>query len=394
MFKSLWHMIRNILLVIGALLGFFVLIELFRIFVMFYRFNPILGYTVALVMVVGLLLAWMFLWRQWVALPRALVPPAHPEGAEVTHRDLKAFCRYLADYLERLAGNPHLDATQKELAWSAIDYIEDTLEAHPLNEDLHRTIEKTDAEVVTPLLNSLEARASREVRQGVRDAMLAVTVSPFHSVDLLVVLYRNARIVLQVARIYGARPAGPDQWLVLRETLRVVATVNFLHLGRTLTESLFSKVPVIGGIIDDIGEGLGAGFFTAASGRAAMERCAAYRGWNRDAAVRSLAGQTRGFLEDVRDIFITDVFPDLKNRILSCVPEEKTREPGFWDTLSRDITSSVDATSRTVGSIVLSPAEARTTSRQVRRAPRGTAQALRTFGQRIKYSFRKKHRPR
>jgi len=44
----------------------------------------------------------------------------------------------------------------------------------------------------------LDEQAERIVRECVRDVMLAVVLSPYRSADLLIVLYRNGRMVLEL----------------------------------------------------------------------------------------------------------------------------------------------------------------------------------------------------
>ena len=70
--------------------------------------------------------------------------------------------------------------------------------------------------------------------------------------------------------------------MILRDVLRVLITVNFLYIGRNLVENLFANVPLLGRVVDDMGQGLGAGLFTSAAGHAAIERCAAFRGWDKE----------------------------------------------------------------------------------------------------------------
>ena len=81
-----------------------------------------------------------------------------------------------------------------------------------------------------------------------RDVMLAVTLSPYKSADLLVVVYRNFVMVGRIIRIYNARPSVAGQMRVFSDIFSVVATVNYLNMGRNLIEALASHVPGIGQI--------------------------------------------------------------------------------------------------------------------------------------------------
>jgi uncharacterized membrane protein YcjF (UPF0283 family) len=414
MFRDLWKLVTRVTLILGAAISFIIVLELMRGFAFFYRFSPTAGWTYAAVLAVGAIGGCIYLLRVWASYPRVLEPPPLPEPEHASHLEMRRYVEYLSHYLARLSRNPNLEEAQSQSALQQADELREVLGAHPLNEDLRRAIERTEADVVAPLLQHLEDLANQEIRKSVRDVMLGVTLSPYHSVDLVVVVYRNAAMTLRIAGIYRSRPGTPEQLRILRDVLRVVVTVNFLYIGRNLLENLFANIPFVGRVVDDIGQGLGAGLFTSAAGHAALERCAAYRGWSRRAAEDSLASQTKAFLVDVRDLFTRDVLPALRGKLRAEVPTELVNEPGFWDRLSAGIGSAVDLTGNLLSTLVIQPAVAgtrgvlrvgasltqttanaglrmrRSSSRRRHHRHRTPAfvRALETFTQRVKYTFK------
>jgi hypothetical protein len=142
-----------------------------------------------------------------------------------------------------------------------------------------------------------------------------------------------------------------------------------------------------------------------------MERCAAFRGWDKQEAAESLARHAGTFFGDVRDIFTKDVLPGLKGRIVASTPNEVLEEPHFWERVTQGITTSVDVASHTLNTILVKPAMAggkgvaaagshvtrgvvraggsvaRATARGGRHTYRGIGRVLHTFGQRLKYTF-------
>jgi len=412
MFSHTWKLVRRATLVLGVLFTFFVLVEMLRIFLLFYRINPVVGWLyVAILLMAAFWLIKGFI-REWYAYPRALKPPPLPEQLETADfKSLHAYCKYLLRYLDRLSDNACFEEEDLNRLDDGINSIVDALKAHPLRDDLIREIEQTEIQVIAPLLDKLKQQASKEIRHSVRDVMLGVTLSPYHSMDIFVVIYRNASMVLRIVKIFESRPQGKEQLLVLRDTLRVVATVNMLNLGKNIFENLFAQIPIIGRSIDDMGQGIGAGLLTSASGYAAIERCAAFRGWDKGVASVSLAGQAARFLADVKDLFTKDVLPNMKNRICSTSAPDAVNEPGFWDNVTRGIMASFDASAKTVDALVVKPVAAGTkvvtdfgmrtappqkqavhiekhTSRHHSgKRPRGTQRVLRTFGQRIRYTL-------
>ncbi len=418
-FASAWKFISRLLLLAGAMLTFLVVIELFRIFIMFYRINPVLGWAYVGVLSLFLITISVYIWRGMGRYPRALRPPPLPPLTEATHKELKRYAHYLITYLKRVADNRNLSEKDAARLYEEIESMTGLLQHHPLNEDLIRIIQKTDHEILPPILKRLKDQAEKEIRRSVRDVMLGVTLSPYHSMDILIVIYRNFAMIFRVMAIYETRPSPRAQWRILRDVIRVVATVNFLYIGRNLIENLFSFVPWVGRVADDIGQGLGAGLFTSAAGHAAIERCATYHAWDKDLAVESLTAQTRDFLRDVKNIFTKDVLPDIKNRIVSEAPQDKVNEPGFWDNLQNGVNKAFDATIKAAGSMIpriQTPPEPRPAGtaprsraayshadttpeydddryprerrrRRSGRSHRGVSRVLRTFGQRIKYTF-------
>lgn len=374
MWKNLYTLALRITLVAGVLLSFLLLIELLRAFAFFYRIHQILGIGFAIMTTLLALWAVGQIWVPWRRLPRPIVPPKGSMDASATQKQKIHYIRYLCAYITRLAQNPILDPMDKQEALARVDDLKLLLRAHPMNDDLDRAMHQAENEVIAPCLSSIREQANAEIRKGSRDVMLAVTLSPYHSVDLLIVLYRNAAMVLRIARLYQNRPDSRNELLVLRDTFRVVALLNFLYVSRHLIESLFEQLPLIGRAVDDIGQGLGAGLLTSATGHAAARRCEAFTAWNKEEAAEDLAVSLRDFSGDVRDLFTRDILPELKSRIFAYTPRGARDQPGFWDSVTRGIASSVDTVAHTTDRILLKPAIAGTQAavRASHRAMRST----------------------
>ena len=287
LFHPLLKLAGKISLVVGVLLSFFAIVEVLQFYILLKQINLALANAFILFAVflgIGLLI---YFWRNWLAYPRALKAPNCPPLEEATNKEMHRYGLYLRRYLHRLAENPSLSDEDRNRARQQIDYMNDMLRAHPLNDDLKRTIVATESEVLLPLLHHLKDTAEKEIRRSVRDVMLGITISPYRSFDILMVLYRNTGMILRIVHIYATRPAPAETWRIFRDVLKIVATVNFFYVGRSLVESLFTHVPMIGRMVEDIGEGLGAGLFTSATGHATCDRCAAFKGWQQTSAAKT-----------------------------------------------------------------------------------------------------------
>lgn len=415
MFRELWTLLRRIIYVALFFLALFFCAELARVFLLLYRLNPVAGFAFAALLLAAFLGLAIYGLVQYRRHPRVLVAPPLPEVDEATHAEMRDYCAYLVRYLGRLAKHPGLDEGSAAFALEKAGEIDGVLRHHPLNDDLRRTIRKTEAEALGPLLAGLGEKAEQEVRRSVRDVMLGVVLSPYPSVDMLIVLYRNLAMVNRIVAIYHSRPRAREELGIFRDILLAVATVNFINLSRGLIRNLFAEVPVIGRFVEDIGQGLGAGILTSIAGHAAIRRCAAFRRWDREEEARFLSTRSAEFLVDVRNMFTRDLLPELKTRIAATVPPEKAGEPGFWESLAAGIGAAMDTTARTLDAFILKPAvagvqgvaaagttiarsvgrattsAARASARGGRAARRGALRVLQTFGQRIKYSVLGRH---
>ena len=307
MFRELWYSLKRALVAVGLLVTFFAAIELFRAFVFFYRLNHVLGFAFLAFLFLFLCAIGRMLLGPWLRQPRVLRPPELPPPEEATFVELKRYCRYLMRYLERLQLNPNLSEESRRRVREGIADLTERLGAHPLRRDLTRAIEACETEVLEPVLGELRSRAEKEVRACVRDVMLGVALSPYHTLDLLLVVTRIGRLMGRISAIFLSRPLPRDEWLIFRDTLRVVLAVNAFNLGRSVFREILSSAPLVGRSAYQLAEALGAGLFTSLVGHAAILRVAAYRHWSVDDAARTLGAQVGSFARDLGKIFTSDL---------------------------------------------------------------------------------------
>jgi hypothetical protein len=338
--QRLFTLTVRITLVAGVLLSLIAVSEVLDLYLSLRELSPLVAALFATVGTLTLAGSAAYLGVRWYMHPPVLLAP--PRTDEIAH-DLPRHARYLRRYLDRLAENPLLDQERQRHAREAARRLADGAGAPAA--ELETRVREIEGTSVQPLLAVLRTSAEGEVRRCVRDVMAGVTLSPYRSSDLLIVLYRNGAMVLRLAELYGGRPRLGEQLAIARDTLRVVAAVNFMNLGNKLLEGLFARVPMLGRFADDVAQGLGAGFLTSAVGHAAMERCEAFQGWDRIEAVQTLGANSGRFLADVRDIFIRDILPSMRTR----VPQPD------WDRLGDSIRSALDATVSGVDGLVTQP---------------------------------------
>lgn len=333
-FVTWWRLLVNVAITVGALLSFVVFVEVIRAIVFLYALSPWLGVPFALLVFSGS--AWL-VGRFVIAmlrLPRAPAPPEVRDANRLTQSEALACGRYMQHRILQLRANPRLSP-------------ENLVALHTISEQLH---DGADEQAVLrgqreldQILVPLDKEAERIVQRCVRDVALAVVLSPFRSIDLLIVLYRNGQMIIQLAQHYQTRPTAREQIRIFRDVIAIVATVNILNFSEKFIEQLFAGTPLIGPIAGDLTQGAGAGILTSVAGHAAIDRCRCVDPWSRRATQSKLEGLMPRFLADVKAIIDSDVVPRIRIRV-----------PGL-EKVSEAISTAYDAASRSVGNWLSRP---------------------------------------
>ncbi len=317
MLKTVWKLVRTAVIVIGILLTFFAVLEILRAYQTLYSFHPVAAYL--FLAAITCLLIWLavYLWCNLAVFPKPLKPPGILDFQNASDKQLKKYVKYLRRYVRRFIANPLLgDQDRNDLAGAL-----STLEMSPTERtEMLNVISAVEQNHIQPILKILDSAASKQVRESMRDIMVGVTLSPYKSADLLIVLYRNLVMLVRIVKVYRVRPALTELFAIFLDIINVIATVNYINMGKNLIEGLGSRVPGIGRFVDDIAQGIGAGFMTTITGHAAMDRCRSFRGWNKVEAKKHLLSHVGDFYNDVKDIFFKDVWAGIRGRA-GAVPE-------------------------------------------------------------------------
>ena len=348
MLKNWWKTFKTIAWIFGGLLSFFAIIELLRVYQTLYNLHPLAGAVFIVLLLSGIICLSVYVAVTLASRPAVLIPPAIAVPDRTTGKELRRYIKYLKKYIERLDRNTSLAIEDRKKTKEGIAELSSSLESKNDIQELLLTIERAEHDIINPLLSNLDEQAKKQVRNSTRDVMMAITFSPYKSADLLIVLYRNLLMIQRIVRIYNSRPRFSEQLNTLLDTIKVVATVNFLNMGKTMVEKLGSKVPGVGQFLDDITQGIGAGFMTSVAGNAAMERCKAFKGWNAQEAQLRLRNHAAEFFADVKDIFWVDMKLEIKSRI-GDIPVNQ------WNKIKEGIAAVLDETSKIVDKFIREP---------------------------------------
>ena len=361
MFSALsqwWKIIRTAILVVGVLFSFFAFVEVCHVYSILHDVYAPLGYAFFLLITTAFIWFLVYAFLAIRKRPRVLTPPDIEDFDSASQADCVRYCKYLDDYLKRLFANPELASEDIKTYRSHFDQLEGIIHSDQKLPVILEQIRKAEKDSIEPLLSKLDEKAEKEVRNCVRDIMLGVTLSPYRAIDLLIVIYRNAAMVFRIMGIYNSRPLLTEQIMIFRDVLRVVATVNYMNFGQKLMEQFLSRVPYVGGSLDDFAQGIGAGLLTSTAGHGAIYRCRSYRGWNQEIAVQTMSDHVKELIIDVKNIFKKDILPRMKSRVFSTSRSEEIDDPGFWEKTTKGISLALDATDTFIDTVIRKPVRA------------------------------------
>jgi uncharacterized membrane protein YcjF (UPF0283 family) len=304
-----WQTVLKAFLALGLLLSFLAVVEILRIYVTLRDVNFWVGN--GFLMILFVLIIWVFVrfYHSYRSLPRAPTPPLIKDKDNPIPEEISAFSKFLLERIKQIKSNKHLSDTDRD----ALDKETSRLKSETQNTITIETLSEIK-DNLAQILSKVDKEAERIVQECIRDVMLSVTVSPFRSADLLIVIFRNGRMVLQLARLYQTRPASIEEIRIFKDVLSIVATVNFLNFSEKFIERLSAQIPIFGQFVDDLTQGVGAGLLTSTTGHAAIMRCKGLGYWNREEAQSQLAKRMSRFVGDVKSILLSDVVPKITPR--------------------------------------------------------------------------------
>lgn len=311
LFAGIFKFIKKIVLLAGLFLTVMAVVELIRIYNTLRAFHIYAAYAGSAVFAAAVLGIGYFIVSLMVT------PVMYRPFAEVEPEDFKStkkYCRYLLKIMRHLSKNTEITEASASGLRAEIAELKTKLKSETRTDSLKKIISDLETNTIEPVLKQLDNKADKFIQDSVRDIMLGVALSPYHAVDLLIVLYRNSVMIYKIAGIYNNRPGLRELTVIFTNIFGVVATVNYLNVASKAIESVFKNIPVVGPFIDDILQGIGAGYMTSIVGSSAKLRCRAFRNWHKE----------RTKLQAVKDI---QSFINLNRNIINDLV--KKRAPAF-----------------------------------------------------------------
>lgn len=123
----------------------------------------------------------------------------------------------------------------------------------------------------TVFLKPLDDEAVRRISVYCMQTGVSVAISPWASLDILFSLWRSTKMIDDVAQVYGIRPSLPNRLRLLKSVLHQLVFVGATELVMESALTEFGIQGVTGKLSTRAGQGIGAGFYTAKIGIAAMK---------------------------------------------------------------------------------------------------------------------------
>ncbi len=339
---SWWiRLLRGCLLAFGLLIALIAIGELLRIHEALYHIHAWAGHSFLILLAVFAGWVLMMLVRFFVSRPVVMPDLPSIEPLETASAgQLSEYRELLLLHAERLLTSSALDDVLRQQSAESLEKVSVRLREIPMtagHEELAHRLQEAEALFMQPLLAKIDQSVEEEIRRSTVEVMTAVTLSPWHSLDLGVALYRGTRMVLNISALYGSRPTFRENLIIFRDVLGAVATVSLVNAGQKLIEGLARQLPGISRIVDDIIQGIGAGYFINLAGWAARDRCRSLHRWEPARARLRLHQKLSRYVSDLRSYLIGDLWSTLWKRMRGSDENESDKLRDAFDRALREL---------------------------------------------------------
>lgn len=198
----------------------------------------------------------------------------------------------LADPRERLAVD-WLDRLQSLYADTPLG---GRLQAACADLDQSHSAEEISRRLNQQFYQPLDTLARRLLQRDAVGTGLLVATSPWVTVDILLVIWRNMRLMRRIAECYGLPVSQLSSWRLARHVLRNIALAGGTEAAiGALSDSLLSGV--LEKLAARVGQGVGVGLYSARLGHFTLDLCRAVPLQDRQV----LAEDNRGIIQGIRD---------------------------------------------------------------------------------------------
>jgi hypothetical protein len=401
MLSDFWRITCRILKMAGLFFLLFLAAEFARLFLLFYRFNHLAGFAFLAI----LALTALSLLVAWLTSSRAPEPLPRPDFTTADHHALVDYCRYLSRILVYLGSNPLLDRQARHAAADAVAYIRDMLRAHPLRDDLLRTIEMMEKERIPAVQLPLKEKAEGEIQLAVLQSMKDEVTAKAEHFSTGKLFLRHLTLTIRVTDQLASVSRLRERLQFTVDALRLSWTADRSEWCQQLQSALASQRVLQRKQALDLTRILWSGWRMMSTGRTAMDRCLHIGLWTPAEAASRLTSQMEDMAVQIRTLFLDHVLNDAKYFFKPDSTPDSWNESVYWSSVHHAVKTAFDSTAAAFKlnapdhpnpSFLLKPEQERPLIESKEhhghrhhhrtRMPAFLRIAV-TFGQRIKYGF-------
>lgn len=145
-------------------------------------------------------------------------------------------------------------------------YLKNTLDSLPDYSNDREVVQHLDAVFLAPL----DDEALRRISNYSLQSGVAVALSPWASLDMMLALWRSMKMIDSIGEVYGTRPSLLNRYRLLKSVIHQLAFVGIsdLMIDNLIEEG--AKATLLGATGTRVGQGLGAAVYSVRIGIAAM----------------------------------------------------------------------------------------------------------------------------
>ena len=121
------------------------------------------------------------------------------------------------------------------------------------------------------LLETIDKKAVSLINAQARNTALLTTISPYAILDVLVTVWRNLKLIRQIAELYGASPGSFGSIKLMRQVLAHIAITGGMEAGDSLVNEVFGG-SFLTKLSTKLGEAVINGLLTARVGLTAINQ--------------------------------------------------------------------------------------------------------------------------
>jgi putative membrane protein len=175
------------------------------------------------------------------------------QGQNTSSLDVKTFCQKVSENL------PCDLVSEQAQAW------QDAINAHYSDAELLQLYSRL-------VLTKVDEKAMTEIAKFSTEAVVLVALSPVALIDMLIILWRNLRMINKVALLYGIKLGYWSRIKLIRQVF-----VNMVYAGASELIADFGSdmigADLLGKLSGRLAQGLGAGMLSARLGVKTMQLC-------------------------------------------------------------------------------------------------------------------------